>query len=609
MNIVEEIRNSIIKECLNSPMLVNDMANMEKYISESYSGRSLIELMQNADDAGANRLLVKKTSDKCYMIANDGRIFNENDLISLCRSGASTKKRKGGTIGYRGIGFKSVVNYSSRVHLISGQMKITFSREMTKDELNNAENVPLVRLPHVFNSNLFANEICELQNEGYNTIFVFETKSSAIEDELKNFDSSCLLFLNNLQSVVFEIDENVDSYRFSKEKKEEDINLIKLIEENKTEEWLVISNNKNVNKVNAAFRYENGRVVEFNSAECVVHSFMPTKDKIDTSMKLNGDFSTDPSRTRIVNDECTNEALEECSKLVSQKIIDIFTNRIDKYGLMKVLSKLKVDPMSKLKGWNFNDNFVSVTIDKLKKFIRTFYSEVSGYYIQSPDMDNKDFENILLKVNACGVGKKDEKSIPGILEICKQLGFTKIPYSVILEAMRDIDCSENTKVSTVVDIIESTRFGLDEGIVNRIKSAKLFSFSDGSTTLGDNPLKGALLNDKFEGAIRDKLSAPAELDRFAKKIGISLSANNKIETGIELIDKQDSVKFIKSDVIKKWRKAEINFSEVISSFDEVEKVEDVSEKNFGYDVLAVLKNGENRYYEVKSVDRLGESFC
>ena len=69
------------------------------------------------------------------------------------------------------------------------------------------------------------------------------------------------------------------------------------------------------------------------------------------------------------------------------------------------------------------------------------------------------------------------------------------------------------------------------------------------------------------------------------------------------------MKFIKSDVIKKWRKAEINFSEVISSFDEVEKVEDVSEKNFGYDVLAVLKNGENRYYEVKSVDRLGESFC
>ena len=51
------------------------------------------------------------------------------------------------------------------------------------------------------------------------------------------------------------------------------------------------------------------------------------------------------------------------------------------------------------------------------------------------------------------------------------------------------------------------------------------------------------------------------------------------------------------------------FVEVIVSFDEVERVEDVSERNLGYDVLAVLKNGKNSYYELKSVDWLGESFC
>ena len=44
------------------------------------------------------------------------------------------------------------------------------------------------------------------------------------------------------------------------------------------------------------------------------------------------------------------------------------------------------------------------------------------------------------------------------------------------------------------------------------------------------------------------------------------------------------------------------FVEVIVSFDEVERVEDVSERNLGYDVLAVLKNGKNSYYELKSVD-------
>lgn len=40
MNIVEEIRGSIIKECLNSPMLVNDIANMEKYSSDRDTQRA-----------------------------------------------------------------------------------------------------------------------------------------------------------------------------------------------------------------------------------------------------------------------------------------------------------------------------------------------------------------------------------------------------------------------------------------------------------------------------------------------------------------------------------------------------------------------------------------
>lgn len=568
----------------------------------------MIELMQNADDAVANRLYVKKMSDRCYIIANDGKFFSESDLISLCRSGASTKKRKGSTIGYRGIGFKSVVNYSARVHLISGEIRITFSKELTKDELKNVENVPLIRLPHIFNSNLYMDEINKLQKEKYNTIFIFETMNSAIEDEMKEFDSSCLLFLNHLQKITFNINENIDIFTFSKKKIETDINLIELTDKSKTEEWLVISND-NENKVNIAFKYNEGKVIEISPNERVVHSFMPTNDKIDVSMKLNGDFSTDPSRTRIVKDEYTEDALEECSNLVVQIFVDIFKNKKDTYGLMKVLCKLKKDPMSKLRGWNFNDKFSKITIDKLKSFIRNYYSKVSGYYIQSSDMDDEDFEKIILKINAFGIGRNVEKVIPGILELCRQLEFTKIPYKIILEAMKEIECSENTKVSTVVNIIENSRLGLDEETTNIIKSAKLFSFADGATSLSEKN-EEILLNEKFEGAIRDKLSSSSELDRFAKKMGISLSGKTtKVETGIELIDTQNSVKFIKSGIIKKWRNAEINFSEVIDSFDEVERVEDVSERNLGYDVLAILKNGKNRYYEVKSVGRLGESFC
>lgn len=150
MNVVKKIHDSFLSEASSSPMLLNDLASMEKYIAESYSGKSLIELLQNADDAGATKFLVQKLKDKCYLIANNGRAFTEQDLLALCRSGASTKKRKSNTISYRGIGFKSVVNYAHTVHLSSGIVQATFSREATQRELPSVGLVPLIRIPHPF---------------------------------------------------------------------------------------------------------------------------------------------------------------------------------------------------------------------------------------------------------------------------------------------------------------------------------------------------------------------------------------------------------------------------------------------------------------------------
>ena len=112
-NKVEDIKNKFIFEAKQSPLLFSDLANMEKYISESYIGRSLIELVQNADDAGASSFLYQKIDKETFIVANNGRPFSIDDLYSLCRSGASSKKRSNNNIGYRGIGFKSVVNYAT----------------------------------------------------------------------------------------------------------------------------------------------------------------------------------------------------------------------------------------------------------------------------------------------------------------------------------------------------------------------------------------------------------------------------------------------------------------------------------------------------------------
>ena len=140
------IYQQLLNEAQASPMLLSDLAGLENYISESYTNRSFIELLQNADDAKASSFYVGRLNGY-LIVANDGRPFNSADVESLCRS-ASSSKIRGNTIGYRGIGFKSVVSIADEVHLISGDYQITFSRELTKSIVPDCVKVPLIRIPH-----------------------------------------------------------------------------------------------------------------------------------------------------------------------------------------------------------------------------------------------------------------------------------------------------------------------------------------------------------------------------------------------------------------------------------------------------------------------------
>ena len=74
---IAELRKSLIIEAKNSPILLSDLAGLEAYVSESYNCRSFIELLQNADDAGANSFFVKRVKEY-IIVANNGR------LLRLC---------------------------------------------------------------------------------------------------------------------------------------------------------------------------------------------------------------------------------------------------------------------------------------------------------------------------------------------------------------------------------------------------------------------------------------------------------------------------------------------------------------------------------------------
>ena len=180
--------------------------------------------------------------------------------------------------------------------------------------------------------------------------------------------------------------------------------------------------------------------------------------------------------------------------------------------------------------------------------------------------------------------------------------------------MKEINCCENTRVTILVNIINKTRFGLDEQIKDQIRKAKLFKFNSGIKKLKDINLDD-LVEPNFENSILQLLVSSSDYIGFIKRIGLKqeqLAMNNKpkqisIEPkNLDNINVTKTLSFSKKKSIKKWRSVEKNVAAVLELLDDIDYVIDVSVQNMGYDLEAILKDGKKRYYEVKSVSDLGE---
>ena len=85
----------------------------------------LSELLQNADDAGATWAACRVEGGE-FVFEHDGRDFSEAEFRALCAFGRSSKT-KTFTIGFRGIGFKSVFSLGDEVVLETPSLSVRFS--------------------------------------------------------------------------------------------------------------------------------------------------------------------------------------------------------------------------------------------------------------------------------------------------------------------------------------------------------------------------------------------------------------------------------------------------------------------------------------------------
>ena len=600
------LRESLITEAKSSPMLLSDLAGLEAYVSESYNSRSFIELLQNADDAKATKFYVKRSGDFLF-VANNGRPFNIKDLESLCRS-ASSNKVRGTTIGYRGIGFKSVVSFAKEVHLISGDFQITFSKELSKQIVPQANKVPLIRIPHELDKSIrseLAGEIKEIQDEGFNTVFIFSgVLANQIDEEYTSFANTTLLFLNSIQVIKIHLSKKVTANIAVIEENEKG-RILRVSTTDAISNWFVCSNST----CSIAFSMNKDKVERLPKSEAIIHAFLPTEDSCGLGVVVNGDFSTDPSRRHLIMDETTINVVSDLTQLYASllkyalankdrnmvdalmpyfdlKLIQLmkqsfereFAKRVkDAFG--KELSNIRLAPL-----WLNAEDFSKIMEASNLSFIAPECSEVIGLNDLLKYLGNKpeDVDSLLRKVSKAeisvlGYAQIMAAGIKGALMNHRFSSLTTMPLIISngrLCSLKEINDDEE-------EIDDISQFLKKMGL-SKINEVQFSDDDDDDYTFNDE-------DDEDE-------------DNYGNKESYNPTSVSQWFNDAESSSKQA----VNNDGIQKWRSAEENTLVALNA--NGFRLKDVSKQNLGFDLEGSDPNGKNIYIEVKSIDYVGQKF-
>ncbi|QYR10926.1 DUF3883 domain-containing protein [Prevotella sp. Rep29] len=608
------LRESLIAEAKNSPMLLSDLAGLEAYVSESYNSRSFIELLQNADNAKATKFCVKRFGDYLF-VANNGRPFNIKDVESLCRS-ASSNKVRGTSIGYRGIGFKSVVSFAKEVHLVSGDFEITFSKELSKKLIPQAPKVPLIRIPHEMDDsvkNELANEIKAIQEEGFKTIYIFSSVlANQIDEEYTSFASTTILFLNSIQVIKILLNKKVTANIAVVDENEKG-RFLRVSTTDAISNWFVCSDSN----CSIAFSMNNGKVTRLPKNEAIIHAFLPTEDSCGLGIVVNGDFSTDPSRRHLIMDETTVTVISNLAKLYASLLKYALSNK-DKHIIDALMPYFDLKLIQLMKQ-SFEKEFA-------KKIKEAFGKELSNLKLSPSWLNAEDFAKIMAASNLPYIAPECSE-IYGLHDFLKYLGNKAEDVGALLSKVN------NTEIS-VLGYAQLVAAGIREVLMNHklaslgttdlvISNGRLCSFKE----VNENEEE---IDESYVQLLLDNGVSENDISQFLKKMGLSnineVQFSDDDEDDYTFNDEEDeddmsapssvsqwyndasssSRPAVYNEGVQKWRSAEENTLAALNA--NGFRLKDVSKQNLGFDLEGSDPNGKNIYIEVKSIDYVGQKF-
>jgi hypothetical protein len=191
--------NQIAEEYKASPRIKESLSGALWVVERSFArtGHLLLEFMQNAEDAEANKLKITldQTSGGLYelVICNDGNRLSKDDVDAICSIGRSRKDPRV-YLGYLGVGFKSSFLVSDNIRVYSWPYSFKFDKSWWPDP----ERTPWQIAP------IWLEDYPDGLRE-WKTTFILTIRPSEIKpivNEMETLTSGILLFTHNLKEII-----------------------------------------------------------------------------------------------------------------------------------------------------------------------------------------------------------------------------------------------------------------------------------------------------------------------------------------------------------------------------------------------------------------------
>jgi hypothetical protein len=157
----------------SDPNEADSAQSAQAQVSQGYAGRLIFELLQNAADAN-----------------NDGNA----------------------SIGYKGIGFRSVLNVTRTPRIHSGELHVRWSQEDAQREIGaSGRELPMLEVPCWYGEEETEPDARRLHEDGYPTVIVLPLTESTRSDLFNEWeevskDFSLLLFIEGIETLVWRED-------------------------------------------------------------------------------------------------------------------------------------------------------------------------------------------------------------------------------------------------------------------------------------------------------------------------------------------------------------------------------------------------------------------